>query len=282
MISASQTNLSTGRTAGWIFQQLGTPNEDARVDNWLLMSSPWPVLALISAYLLISTQGPKVMEKKKPFDLQLYMIAYNFVLVILSTYTAIEVFIATFLNPQFNGPACAPVDYSNNPSSMRLLSICWLYLITKCIHLSETAVFVLRKKNSQISFLHVYHHASMPILWWITVKHCGGGSAYFPVLINSSVHGVMYFYYLMAAMGEWTRPYLWWKRYITLMQMVQFWVVAIHILHSIYLDCGYPKGYQWLLVAFLITQKVLFMNFYLKAYNNSAARASKKGSSKNE
>ena len=42
-----------------------------------------------------------------------------------------------------------------------------------------------------------------------------------------------------------------------------------HISYSIYLDCGYPKGYQWLLNIFMISLVVLFMNFYLKAYRIS-------------
>ena len=34
--------------------------------------------------------------------------------------------------------------------------------------------FVLRKKENQISFLHVYHHISMCILWWTVVKWNAG------------------------------------------------------------------------------------------------------------
>ena len=35
------------------------------------------------------------------------------------------------------------------------------------------------KKNAQISFLHVYHHATMPFLWWIGVKWVPGGQCRF-------------------------------------------------------------------------------------------------------
>lgn len=34
--------------------------------------------------------------------------------------------------------------------------------------------FVLRKKNNQITFLHVYHHAIMPFTWWFGVKFAPG------------------------------------------------------------------------------------------------------------
>ena len=39
----------------------------------------------------------------------------------------------------------------------------------------DTFFFILRKKNNQISFLHVYHHATMFPLWWIGVKWVAGG-----------------------------------------------------------------------------------------------------------
>ena len=39
----------------------------------------------------------------------------------------------------------------------------------------DTIIFILRKKNDQVSFLHVYHHATMFSLWWIGVKWVAGG-----------------------------------------------------------------------------------------------------------
>mgnify|MGYP001801516051 FL=1 len=54
---------------------------------------------------------------------------------------------------------------------------------------------------------------------------------------------------------------------------IQFWIVTFHTLYSIYLKCGYPRGYQWLLVIYMFTQKALFMNFYKKAYKPSTLPA---------
>jgi len=31
--------------------------------------------------------------------------------------------------------------------------------------------FILRKKNNQVSFLHVYHHATMILNWWMAAKY---------------------------------------------------------------------------------------------------------------
>jgi hypothetical protein len=39
-------------------------------------------------------------------------------------------------------------------------------------------VFVLRKKERQISFLHVYHHASQVLYTWAHLKYLPGSSQY--------------------------------------------------------------------------------------------------------
>lgn len=44
-------------------------------------------------------------------------------------------------------------------------------------------------------------------------------------VINSSVHIVMYGYYFLAALGPEMQKYLWWKKYITRMQMVNYFFV---------------------------------------------------------
>lgn len=48
-----------------------------------------------------------------------------------------------------------------------------------------------------------------------------GGHGTFLCLINSAVHVVMYFYYGVSACGPEYQKYLWWKKYITKMQMVR-------------------------------------------------------------
>ncbi|CAG0923924.1 unnamed protein product [Notodromas monacha] len=79
--------------------------------------------------------------------------------------------------------------------------------------------FVLRKKERNISFLHVYHHSTQVFIWWIGVKFVPGGQSFFIGFINSMVHSVMYTYYLIASLGDKYKKFLWWKKYLTGMQM---------------------------------------------------------------
>lgn len=51
----------------------------------------------------------------------------------------------------------------------------------------------------QVSFLHVYHHASISLIWWMITYSAPGGDAYFSAALNSFVHVLMYCYYFTAA-----------------------------------------------------------------------------------
>ena len=105
-------------------------------------------------------------------------------------------------------------------------------------------MFLLRKKYSQITFLHIYHHSTMPILWWIGTKWLPGGqckfliifqiyikifSAFFGVMLNSFIHILMYSYYGLTSFGPKVQKYLWWKKYITMMQLVTDLSVRIEL-----------------------------------------------------
>ena len=60
------------------------------------------------------------------------------------------------------------------------------------LHLQDTVFFALRGKYDHLSFLHIYHHCSMFLLWWIGCAYMAGGAAVPCTVINSSIHVVMY------------------------------------------------------------------------------------------
>jgi hypothetical protein len=81
-------------------------------------------------------------------------------------------------------------------------------------------IFALRKKSNQITFLHVFHHFSMVINSWLGVKYVAGGQTFFLAMLNSFIHGIMYTYYGLSAIGPHMQKYLKWKKYLTQMQLV--------------------------------------------------------------
>ena len=64
---------------------------DPRTADWFLISSPWPTVGLMIGYLAVVHFGQKVMASRKPFDLKVVMIIYNFLIVLLSIYMVKEV-----------------------------------------------------------------------------------------------------------------------------------------------------------------------------------------------
>lgn len=52
----------------------------------------------------------------------------------------------------------------------------WLYYMCKITELLDTIFFVLRKKQNQITFLHLYHHTLMPVCGFIGLKYFAGNT----------------------------------------------------------------------------------------------------------
>lgn len=46
-------------------------------------------------------------------------------------------------------------------------------------------------------------------------------SAFFGAHMNAAIHVLMYLYYGLAAFGPKIQKYLWWKKYLTIIQMVK-------------------------------------------------------------
>lgn len=96
---------------------------------------------------------------------------------------------------------------------------CHLYFLSKFTEFFDTIFFVLRKKNKNVSILHVVHHSTMPLTCWIGVKFVPNGHGTFFALLNTFVHIIMYSYYLLAALGPKYQKYLRWKKYLTVTLM---------------------------------------------------------------
>ncbi|RUS88561.1 hypothetical protein EGW08_003661, partial [Elysia chlorotica] len=193
-------------------------NGDPRVENWFMMQTPWPSFLICSAYFIFVWFSPTLMRDRKPMELRQVLIVYNLAMVALSSYTFYEFLMSGWLAGYSLG--CQPVDYSNSPQAIRMARACWLFYISKFIELLDTVFFILRKKFNQVSFLHVFHHGVMPFSWWFGVKFVPGGFGTFHSLLNSFIHLMMYTYYGLSAMGPAFHKYLWWKKYMTKMQIV--------------------------------------------------------------
>lgn len=266
-------------STGWLEDVMGSyynlmDLRDVRVDSWPLMSSIWPSLLICGAYFyLVKDLGPRIMENREPFAIKQILIVYNLFQTIFSLWMFKESW-SFFVSGAYSWH-CEPVDYSNKPDSLRVLSLCWWYFFSKFIDQLDTIFFIARKKFSQVSTLHVIHHGTLPFLTWWGPRFMGGGQTVFAPFLNSGVHTVMYLYYLLSSLGPEVQKYLWWKKYLTGLQLVQFVMVFFHALQPIFFECDYPRAASILFAVTGLQYFILFTVFYKKTYNKTAVTSRK-------
>ncbi|KAK3090784.1 hypothetical protein FSP39_014607 [Pinctada imbricata] len=197
-----------------------------------------------------------------------FMVIYNTSLVILSIYMFVEIIASAVYADYFTEkPLCCVYNSETpkNPKEMRITRVLYIYFLSKIVELMDTVMMVLRKKFDQVTFLHVLHHSSMLNIWWWVMVYIPGGQSWLSSSTNSFVHIVMYLYYALAAIPA-CRPYLWWKKYITKLQLSQFFIILYHTLQTGFTGCDFPMWSQILLTSYMLLLIVLFGNFYVQAY----------------
>ncbi|GAB6032928.1 hypothetical protein CHUAL_012123 [Chamberlinius hualienensis] len=260
-----------------IWQYRDTRGDDPKY--WLLQSIK-PIIFFTTLYYLMVIYGPKWMKNRKPMNLKFFVFVYNIAISILNLYIFLELAIYS-TRLKYNW-LCEPIRTSREPEEMRLLDSAYYYLVSKVFEFLDTFFIIVRKKNNQLSFLHVYHHSSMLVLCWILGRWFPGGNSFLAAMINALIHVVMYSYYGLSVLGPKVTKFLWWKRYITILQLIQFMIgFAIGVNMVIY-GCDIPKGLQYLCILYTLSYIILFGQFYVTAYIHTRPVSKAKLSSANQ
>ncbi|XP_018394932.1 PREDICTED: elongation of very long chain fatty acids protein AAEL008004-like [Cyphomyrmex costatus] len=245
------------------YKYLNEDVADQRTKDYFLIGTPWPGLTLIGFYVyFIYNLGPRLMEKRQPFTLYRILQIYNVTQILLNAYLFYKAMTMGWIG-EFSY-FCEPIDYSNTPKTREITRLVWSYFMIKVLDLMDTVFFVLRKKQSQITFLHLYHHIGIVMGTWGAVKWLPGGHVTFLGLINTFVHVIMYTHYLLAAMKINTSL---WKKHITQLQLIQFFLITLHYLQLAWVeDCGFPIWPAYVMVPQNLFMIILFGDFYYKTY----------------
>ncbi|KAM6438765.1 LOW QUALITY PROTEIN: very long chain fatty acid elongase 4-like [Rhynochetos jubatus] len=230
---------------------------DPRTDPWPLVHSPLPVTFLFVSYLFVVALG--AMRQQKPLNLRGLLVACNLAMMTLSSYMFYEFLVPSVLADY--SYLCQPVDCSRSELGMRMARVCW-WFFSKVIELLETVFFILRKKQEQVTFLHVYHHGTVLFNWWSGVKYVPGGQGFFIGMLNSFVYIFMRGYYAVASLGPQIHHCLWWKRYLTIMQLCQFVDIAAHSSYNLFTECLFPDGFNTAVFLYILSFIALFRYFY--------------------
>ena len=205
---------------------------------------------VVGAYLLMCLAAPQLMKLFRPLDLRWPLVLHNIICTALSAYCVAAFAFAFSEDANF---------FSTTANEGTLRHAIFAYWMTKWYELLDTVFMVLRHKKKQISFLHVFHHASVPI-----IADYGYTQACWPAFIpvgtlNSFIHVIMYGYYGLTAFYPVSDFPI--KKRVTQLQMTQFVVLALQGAwgHIYYNFCIYSVLYPLALLS-------LFSNFYYKAF----------------
>jgi len=144
----------------------------------------------------------------------------------------------------------------------------WIYMfyLSKYYDLVDTFIIILRK--GKLMTLHVWHHFITLILVWSCLQ-TRLPAQWSAEIINAFVHVPMYYYYLMSEL----KVEIWWKKYLTQLQILQFVMANVLHLTSFYFhyvlgrNCSsfdtWANGFGLFV---LNSYLVLFIQFYRSSY----------------
>ena len=240
----------------------------------------WPFVPLIEAllplviYILIIFFGIIFIKKERrllPQAMTYYIkFFYNFLQIFLCSYMTIESYLLSVRNnynplliPIFGRNECNIFD-SVNPKIANLL---YIFYISKILDFVDTILIIINGKTNQFTFLHIYHHCTIYSIYWINISIAYDSDIYFTILLNGLIHGIMYCYYLIS-MHINNKKIIWWKKYLTTLQLIQFIGMITQGSLILFHQCTeVPPRVPMLYVAYISSLFVMFLKFYFKSYS---------------
>jgi hypothetical protein len=229
----------------------------------------------------------RIKSGKKAFDLNWLVIVHNSLLSVMSGILFIALFTELTLQMRRTSFVRVFCDEKMEFTKGRLYFFYYVNYLFKFVELFDTVLLVLRGKPTP--FLHTYHHAATMVLCWsqLRAQSC---VQWVPIVINLWIHVVMYLYYALHALGI----DVWWKKYLTMLQIVQFVVGLIGCLGGLLPRTLFDLGVTSLPrchgeyegaffgIAVLATYLYLFIELYQKSYSKGGkGKTSKPRSSEN-
>jgi len=158
---------------------------------------------------------------------------------------------------------CNPIDRHSEEGQV-LAWYFWVFYAQKFWEFIDTWGYLLRQSFRQVTFLHVFHHCSINIVVGVVLPYDYNGDMFLPILLNSTVHVLMYTHYAVSILGGKTP----WRQYLTTMQLMQFCLISAQSVISLSRggECGAPTFAKWIMIVYMMSMLVLFGDFYMKSY----------------
>ncbi|XP_029205627.2 elongation of very long chain fatty acids protein 5-like [Acropora millepora] len=210
-----------------------------------------PSFPFAVVYLILIPASLLWKRHTSPLGLQKVLVLYNFLCSILSLYSFCIV-----LRAYYRGGLLYTFAMKDDADVEHAFAV---YVCTKHLELLDTVFMILRHKQRQITFLHVYHHTSILLLSDYAFRFTPWPAIGVMLGMNSFVHVFLYLYYGQSALQPAQRPQ--WKQRMTQLQLFQF---AVGFFHSLF---GYlHHGFCIFSIFYDVSMMALFGNFYYQAF----------------
>lgn len=206
------------------------------------------------------------MSDRKPFNLDNFVRGYNIFQIIACTY-----FVNWAYRRGFNLSSIwsCVYDRTDDEELLELWKCNWKFMILRLIEFTETVVFVLRKKQNQVSTLHIYHHISTVFILWIFLKIGRNEMGIYSCTLNCMVHIVMYSYYFLTSFKRLRSHLKIVKPLITILQLTQLVIIFGNTVVALSPSCSRTKIY-YLMIINMVILIGLFTKFYIETYTKKS------------
>lgn len=221
--------------------------------------------SITSAYLVIcfaSYNSLNLVPKISDSKIKNYSIFHNIFLIMWNGYI--------FINLCYNIYDKKLLFFGNEPndsSNTLLKNLMYNFWISKYYDYIDTMIIIAKGNYRQLSFLHVFHHSSVSTIMYYNYKLVPyGGDIWFLLFYNSFIHVILYYYYLITSVRKGQK--VWWSKYLTTFQIIQFVLGNIQQGGSIIVRDDYPKYIREANLLYSNYMLYLFVSFYTKRYKS--------------
>ncbi|CAB4374221.1 unnamed protein product [Rhizophagus irregularis] len=214
-------------TSRWDYSQFTNPYEFqwkvgiTPFSNWQFVVGVW------ATYFVTIVSLKYIMSFRAPFSMRYITAIHNLFLCIVSAVMCGYAIIDVIRRYQEHGIGECFCTSDSSLAKGRISYVTYIYYLSKFDELFDTVILVLKKKS--IIFLHWYHHAIVILMVWSwledSIMYASIG-----MIANTLVHVFMYYYYFSASLGR----SVWFKKYITTGQIVQFTISFILAIPYLY------------------------------------------------
>mmetsp|Transcript_131736 Transcript_131736/g.214495 ORF Transcript_131736/g.214495 Transcript_131736/m.214495 type:complete len:302 (-) Transcript_131736:168-1073(-) len=155
-----------------------------------------------------------------------------------------------------------------------------IFYLSKVLDFADTVFMIVKSNWRQVSFLHVYHHTSIFLIYWLNANANYDADIYFTIVLNGAIHFIMYGYYLACIFNIAVPTFI--KKSITNSQLIQFCCMEAQGTWLLLGNCDSPRNVTILYMVYISTMLALFLDFKRRTYKSKGADKKKEESMKSK